>query len=98
EDNPEALALLLNIAHLRFTEVPTKIDFKLLVHLAILTDKYGATKCIRPWIKKWMDDLEHLIHFSGHEEWLWIAWEYGNLEQFERILTRLFRDVEVDSH
>ncbi|KAK7734345.1 hypothetical protein SLS57_000038 [Botryosphaeria dothidea] len=48
DDDPEGLAILLNIAHFRFERVLMVLTFHGLLHVAILTEKYRATKMVRP--------------------------------------------------
>ncbi|KAK8188431.1 uncharacterized protein BKA78DRAFT_355147 [Phyllosticta capitalensis] len=54
DDDPEALAIILNIAHLRFNSVPKTIEFSLLKKVTILTDKYDATHLLVPWYSGWL--------------------------------------------
>ncbi|TGO53382.1 hypothetical protein BOTNAR_0297g00150 [Botryotinia narcissicola] len=39
EDNPEALLILLQIAHLKFSNVPSQLPYQVLYHIAILCDQ-----------------------------------------------------------
>ncbi|KAL1643529.1 hypothetical protein SLS58_004889, partial [Diplodia intermedia] len=55
EDDGNALAILLNIAHLRFDEVPETLTFSELLALSVLTDKYGAAKLVKPRVKTWIE-------------------------------------------
>ncbi|KAK7539783.1 uncharacterized protein J3D65DRAFT_666469 [Phyllosticta citribraziliensis] len=73
EDDPLALEVLLNIAHMRYHLVPEVLDFPVLVQVTVLTDKYGATGLLRPWYKLWLASVEKHLLDPGYEEWLWIA-------------------------
>ena len=42
EDDPDALLILLRIAHLRFSDLPDALVYQHLLQLAILCDKYGG--------------------------------------------------------
>ncbi|KAF2137702.1 uncharacterized protein K452DRAFT_291307 [Aplosporella prunicola CBS 121167] len=65
DDNAAPLAILLHIAHLNFDKVPQNMNFRSLLDLSILTDKYGATKLVRPWIKTWIaDEFGRLASFQ----------------------------------
>ena len=95
DDDPAALEILLNITHLRFEAVPRSLDFEQLLSLAILTDKYQATRILRPWINDWTMDLRRFIGKPGYEEWAWMAWEFGLEVEFERITTHLVLNAKV---
>ncbi|KAK8223656.1 hypothetical protein HDK90DRAFT_470380 [Phyllosticta capitalensis] len=98
DDNPEALATLLSIAHLRFHEVPqeSEIKFHQLVGITVLTDKYGATHLLRPWFKSWLESARQYLHKTGYEEWLWIAWELGLVQTFENLSRHLVKSTRLD--
>jgi hypothetical protein len=97
DDDLGALSIILNIAHLRFDKVPAHLEFNQLLRLAVLTDKYQATQIVRPWISTWIKGLEHLANKDGHEEWLWIAWEFGLSNSFERVAKRLVLQSRTNS-
>ncbi|KAK8188430.1 uncharacterized protein BKA78DRAFT_345766 [Phyllosticta capitalensis] len=96
DDDARALEILLNIAHMRYDLVPQKLSFSRLVQVTVATDKYGATKLLRPWYKAWMGDVIYLLTRPGHEEWLWIAWELGQTETFKTLVSHLVRVTWVD--
>lgn len=93
-DDWKALEIILNIAHLQFDLVPRKIDFHLLLEVAVLTEKYGATKIVRPWYRKWMKHNRKLGAEPGHEEWLWITWAFGEDQKFEKLTMKLVLELE----
>ncbi|KAL1624916.1 hypothetical protein SLS54_003640 [Diplodia seriata] len=92
-DETDALTILLNIAHLRFDRLSRNpLPFEQLRALATLTDKYGATIMLRPWIKDWVGSLWGFGDWdAGQEEWLMIAWEYGYEDKFETLARDLTR-------
>ncbi|KAK8207565.1 hypothetical protein IWZ01DRAFT_370805 [Phyllosticta capitalensis] len=97
DDDPVALAILLNIAHLRFDLVPSPISFSLLLKVTVLTDKYDMTRVIRPWATSWIDGLGSQLSVTspGYEEWLWIAWELGNKSKFECLTAHLVKTTRL---
>jgi hypothetical protein len=97
EDDLEALSIILHIAHLQFDKVPSRLEFNQLLSVAILTDKYQATQIVRPWLLTWVKHLEHLVDKEGYEEWLWIAWEFGISDVFERVASRLVLESRTNS-
>ena len=96
DDDPSALEIILNIAHLRFEAVPQSLGFEQLLSLATLTDKYQATRVLRPWISLWMMDISRFVGKPGYEECAWIAWEFGLEVDFERIVTHLILNAKTD--
>ena len=48
EDDPDALLLLLDIAHLNFDRMPASLSFDRLLNVAILCDKYDIVKLVCP--------------------------------------------------
>ena len=79
------MEIILNIAHLKFEKIPFTLELEEMVSLAVLTDKYGATKIVRPWIPSWTAHLKQYVKKPGFEQFLWIAWEFGMSEEFNRI-------------
>lgn len=98
DDEPEALATILSIAHLRFHEVPEKSDmtFEQLLEITVLTDKYGATHLLRPWFQGWLEEAHQWLNKTGCEEWLWIAWELGQTKTFESLSHNLVKSTRLD--
>ncbi|KKY13285.1 putative nuclear pore protein [Diplodia seriata] len=97
EDNPQALALLLRIAHLRFDEVPRRLSLEELYNMAILTDKYLPTRLVKPWAGLWIELLKGSAKDGNRGWWLWIAWEYGEEALFEELGTALVTECAIDA-
>ncbi|KAI0021728.1 hypothetical protein F4780DRAFT_263363 [Xylariomycetidae sp. FL0641] len=110
EDDPKALATLLNIIHSRFEHVPRVTDaFSLdyLYQLTVFTDKYDLAAVLRPWASTWMKNMR-----KGYSEWrntppseipffdierrTWVAWEMGDRRLFACMLAELARYCHVD--
>ena len=49
DDDPEALHLLLNIAHLNFHELPESLKYEELLQVCVPCDKYDMIWLLRPW-------------------------------------------------
>lgn len=88
EDDGDALLLLLRIAHLEFAELPATLTYEQLLDVAILCDKYDVLRLVRPWSAKWEDSWKPSACDSGHEESLFIAWTFGDVETYTKV-TRL---------
>ncbi|KAF2147488.1 uncharacterized protein K452DRAFT_8075 [Aplosporella prunicola CBS 121167] len=95
EEDTRGLTVFLNIVHLQFHNVPNELDFETLLSLSILTDKYLATISVRPWIQKWLANL-YPPESGDYEEWLWIAWEYGDGAIFNNVANSLALNIKMN--
>ncbi|OJD32752.1 nuclear pore protein [Diplodia corticola] len=89
DDDWRGLQIILNIAHQNFDRVPQDISFRDLVAVAVLTEKYGATRLVPPWTKKWLRQWRKRANQSGYEEWLYVAWAFGQDRAFKTGTKRL---------
>lgn len=92
EDDATALLLVLRIAHLQFHQIPQVLDIHEMVSLAVVCDTYDTARLVRPWIKQWEESLKKRAIFvegPGHEEYLFLAWTFGDLVSYEKIARRL---------
>lgn len=99
EDNGKALLLLLRIAHLQFSKVPSTLEsFDTFIALAILCDKYDCVGLIKPWLHSWVgnDGTEFKWDESGYESWLFIAWVLGWKDRFQSLAIKLVRTVQIN--
>jgi hypothetical protein len=101
EDNPEALLVLLSIAHLRFDKVPANLSYQLLYDVAVLVDQYQCVRLIQPWFKTWTGrkgdgDVPEDRTEVGKEGWLFIAWVFGMVETFKRLARGLVLRIWID--
>ncbi|KAK8095057.1 hypothetical protein PG997_001742 [Apiospora hydei] len=108
EDSPSTFYILLSIFHTQFEKVPQDelkgSRIQLIYDLAITTDKYDLTHCLRPWAHLWsalrlqqvtelnnrkQPGAHNASSYVGLQKCLWITWELGNLAEFERIIVEL---------
>jgi hypothetical protein len=89
EGKPDAFLITLQIAHLRFADLPSLLDFQGLVNLAIVCDEYDMVPTVCPFLAKWITPLEPLANKIGFEEWLFVAWTFGYPKIFEQLSRRL---------
>jgi hypothetical protein len=97
EDDPDALLILLRIAHLKFHEIPKSISFSWLTELAVLCDKYDCVGLAQPFIEKWVSPWTLLCLEPGYEAWLFIAWSFGCEQIFNLLAASLVLSIELDS-
>lgn len=98
DDEPDALLTLLDIAHLNFEEVPATLSFEKLVHLSVLCDKYDTITLVRPWVVTWIRDLQQVrpVCDPGFEEWLFVAWVFGEKNIYEQVSKDLVLSIRTD--
>jgi hypothetical protein len=97
EDDPDALLILLKIAHLQFHQIPKSISFSWLTELAVLCDKYDSVRLLQPFIEQWMSPWTLLCLEPGYEDWLFISWSFGCEQIFNLLAASLVLSIELDS-
>lgn len=99
DDNPDALAVLLNIVHGIFEKVPATVDRGQLFRITVLTDKYDMTHILRPWTRQWMQPfLERPVGKKGDEYLLWIAYVLGDGDLFLKVQKYIYNVLTLDKH
>ena len=108
EDDPKALAVVMNIIHGHFDKVPAatgdEMTIELLYDVLVACNKYDLTKIVRPWIKGWMeiakrtpDTTETPSDRSSFTIYsTYIAWEVGDEDLFKARFIELCKHVEVN--
>jgi hypothetical protein len=95
DDDPNALLLLLRIAHLKFKDLPDTLSFQDLYKLAVVCDKYDAVGVVRPfWDKYGAPFLSH-IEERNYEEWLYIAWTFGIEDACVKVMNILALETTI---
>lgn len=84
-DAPQALLLLLHIAHLRFVEAKgIKMTCESLLKIAVLCDKYDTVSLIRPFLDAWLSPILPLNTMKLNiDQRLFIYWTFGMYAEFE---------------
>lgn len=95
EDDPKALTILLNVAHLRFDKLPKGLlSFVALRDLIVLSNKYCTTILLKPWIYGWSGYRDYKY---GREELLFVYWELGQQTQLQDLAIKLAKEVEISA-
>lgn len=97
DDDPDALSILLHIVHLKFDLVTGPHDFKKLLNLVVLCDKYDTVKLVRPWLCSWVETTPAKYCRPGNEEWLFIAWTFGLGTVYETLSRHLIYTAFIDA-
>jgi hypothetical protein len=95
DDDPDALLLLLQIAHLKFKDLPNTLSFQNLYQLAVVCDKYDAVGPIRPFWDKYGAPFLSNIEEAGYEEWLFIAWTFGIEDVCIKVMNKLILETNT---
>jgi hypothetical protein len=76
-DDPEAMRILLLIAHLQFSKVPKDITFQTLVHVCNACGKYEVKHLVHDRIERWLTITKgHEIRHDNTSNWVWIGWMF----------------------
>ncbi|KAH8749071.1 hypothetical protein F5882DRAFT_470734 [Hyaloscypha sp. PMI_1271] len=110
EDPAEALLILLNITHFRFTGIPTTLPLNILSEIAILCDQYDCVHLAKPWLPQWLanensewkstDPTPTTLAFGAppatpREKWLFIAWVFGREQVLKDLASLLVREIST---
>jgi hypothetical protein len=100
EDPAEALLILLNITHLRFTTVPLTLPLDTLSDIAILCDQYDCVHLVKPWLSQWLADestgwkqAPKIFGGPSREKWFFIAWAFGREQVLKNFSSSLVRNL-----
>lgn len=103
DDDPDALVIILRIAHLQFWHLPLEpLDYTQLVQIAVLCDKYDTVELVRPFLPKWQKDFGELEAasasngYSGSEAYLFVAWTFGYSTLFKNVTRALILNTTTD--
>ena len=98
EDDPNALLILLDAAHLNFDCVPSSVDEEILFQLSVLCDKYDTIRLVRPWISDWLKDLPARSEFCDgkHGVRLFISWSFGYADPYNTLSKHLVSSITTD--
>lgn len=81
-DDPDAMLLLLYVAHLHFDKVPNTVDLATLRDLAIVCDKYDCAIPLAPWLRSWILDPLRSPAEGPNSSRLFMAWVFGDQKTF----------------
>lgn len=63
--------------HLRFRDVPKRVEFKLLLDLCIFCDKYDCIAVLAPWISDWLSQCTIPTSPTHYADTAFVAWVVG---------------------
>ncbi|CAG8954649.1 hypothetical protein HYFRA_00004570 [Hymenoscyphus fraxineus] len=93
-DDPEALHILLSIAHLRVKEVPrTYLPYQKILDLALLCDQYDNAALLSAHLPQWLPREARQWRKTGQVGWIWIAFAFGKHSMFQHLAAHLVQQV-----
>jgi hypothetical protein len=96
EDKAVPLKALLHIIHAQFEQVPQSLNLSELYEIVVMSNKYDMTRILRPWAKIWFEPHAKSNGADGRELLLWVAWELGAGNVFEKVAKGATLEFKVD--
>ncbi|KAH9209119.1 hypothetical protein DL95DRAFT_414153 [Leptodontidium sp. 2 PMI_412] len=96
EDDGEAVLVLLNIIHLKHRLVPKRLQFSILLQVAVLCEKYMCVDLVQPWLSTWTDNLKFRTKYPMAEQVLYTHWVFGQEEEFETVAKSILLEVKTN--
>ncbi|KAK8078713.1 hypothetical protein PG994_002520 [Apiospora phragmitis] len=101
EVDPNALNILLRIAHFDFAKVPRELSLDDLCAVTALTSKYNCTGLVMPWAPNWLGPLADLQNDEScvvfNHKAANIAWELGNAKLLRQMVKNMTASAKLDS-
>ena len=95
-DDPHALILLLNIAHMQFKKLLSKLEhLQQLYYIAVLCDKYDLVAWTSEWMAKWRLVAQQQT-VQDYEEFVFVSWFLGDKAIFKQAIHQLIFESETD--
>ena len=85
-DNPEAMVVVLHIAHAKFEKLPKKLSKRLVMQIAILCDKYDLSTLLQPFVRSWTDGIYSI---PEKEILVFVSYTFKLMEHFTTAVQHL---------
>ncbi|KAH8658073.1 hypothetical protein BX600DRAFT_62981 [Xylariales sp. PMI_506] len=85
EDDAASLEILMIIALLRSTLVPTALDLDGMVKVAATANKLFANGMTGPWLPRWASIFDTAVKQGSKSRLLSVAWQYGFKSKFDTL-------------
>jgi hypothetical protein len=79
----------MHLAHVEFSKVPDKLDFKEIVRLAEVAERYGVNRLLVNNIDGWLAPYRDRLLEPGYEEWLFVAYQFGYESEYIELAKHL---------
>jgi hypothetical protein len=95
-DDGEAL-LVLNIAHLKFSNVQDHtLHYDLLYKVASLIKLYQCIDLVKSYKTHWVSDSQRQLATAGQQGWFFIAYAFGLDQLFEEAAGKMARELRTN--
>ena len=98
KDNAEALLILFNIAHTKFSEIPLRVSTSLFYQVAILCDQYDCAEMVSPWLSGWIKNEDQDCCGKEYAKWMLISWVFGRTRSLQKSASCILRDLKIDDN
>jgi hypothetical protein len=95
DDDPKALMMLFNVAHLRFGLLPRQITLDELFNIAVVADKYDMISAVKHFIKHHCNFHRKDMTKAGNEVYLFVSWALGQVRDFKKMFMHLALDIKL---
>lgn len=90
DDDPVALAVILEAIHLQATRVPRRVTIEQLVKLAVVCDKYDCAAAVKLWAETWMEPWSKCLTVGETQlGMLFVTWVFGQRNVFSSLTKML---------
>jgi hypothetical protein len=99
-DPPVALNIAAIIAHGQIAALPKTISIPVFADLLALTDKYDMREVIRPFIPRWVDELEWdkmRVGSVEHVQAANVMWELGLVDELDSLMNEVVFEVDGEA-
>jgi len=98
DNDPDTLAILLNIIHGRTRQVPRQVNLDLLSKLAVLVNYYGMLESVELFSDTWIENLKRDGMPKEYNEqvlpWLFIFWVFEKRRDFRDMARLVQRECD----
>jgi hypothetical protein len=98
EDDPGAMFLILYIIHFKTYMLPQTLEFKQIVQLAKIAERYDLNHILIGYVDTWLAPYHARLLEAGFEEWLFVAWQFGLENHYFTLANHLAMNCQVDEN
>lgn len=96
DEDTNAIRMIMHLAHVQFNKLPEKLDFKEIVRLAEVAERYAVQHMLAHHIDGWIAPYRDRLLDPGYEEWLYIAYQFGFETEYLELAKHLALHCCVD--
>jgi hypothetical protein len=86
----------MQIVHLRFKVLASRLSFLQLVDLAVASQRYNMHEVLMPFLSTWTAPHRQGILHPGKEQWLFIAYQFGYEADYRHLAKHMALNCRVD--